>query len=161
MKELDSKFIEYLGDMGKSFGLDDLPLKVFAVLFIEPDEISLEEIAKKTGYSLASISMTTKMLESMRAIKRIRKPGSKKVFFYMDKDMVRWNLIKLDLAKNSIIKPAKQQLPGLIKEYRQKAKTDKDKKKVEIIDNYYGQILLFERLLEKWKKDLMGLMNKK
>lgn len=157
MDNIDKEFLAYLGNMGKSFGLSDLALKVFGILFMEPKEISMEAIAKKTGYSLASISNTMKMLESMGQVQRVRKPGTKKVFFRMDKDMIGWNIRKLDFAQQSIIQPAKNKLPEIIDKYKEKAKTEYEKEKVKIVQDYYTQVTCFEQLLKKWKKDLEGI----
>ena len=107
METLDKEFTEFLSSAGKGFGLHDLMLNIFAVLFLEPDEIAMEDIAKKTGYSLASVSNTTKMLESIGFVQRKRKPGSKKVFFFMEKDIIKWNINKLVYASENMIKPAK------------------------------------------------------
>lgn len=160
MKGLESEFTEYLSQMGKGLGMQDLMLKVFAVLYIEPDEIAMEDIARKTGYSLASISNTMKLLESMGAIKRIRKPKTKKVFFYMDKDLVRWNIMKIDFFHRGILKPAKEKLPEMIKRYDKKTKTDKEKKKLKVVKNYLDYILVFEDLMKRWKQDLEDLRDK-
>ena len=160
MEELNKEFIEYLSMMAKSFGLNDLMVKVFAILYIEPEEIAMEDIAKKSGYSLASICNTIKMLENMGAIKRIRKPGTKKVFFYMGKDMVKWNIMKLEFAHRNIIIPAKERLPKIIKKYKEKVKNERDKKKLKIIENYYNQVIIFEKIFNKWKKDLQNIISK-
>jgi DNA-binding transcriptional regulator GbsR (MarR family) len=74
MNGIEEDFMQFLSGMTKVFGTQDLMLKVFALLFIEPEEIAMDDIAKKTGYSLASISNTMKMLENIGGIKRIHKP---------------------------------------------------------------------------------------
>lgn len=154
MKELEQEFMSYLCMMGKVYGLEDVPLKVFGILFLEPEEISMEEIAQKTGYSLASISNSMRFLESIGQVDRIRKPGSKKVYFRLDKDLVKWNIRKLEVLQQVTMRQAKEKLPPLIKKYHEKARTPEDKKKVEIIDYYYRQILLFEKITNRWKKEL-------
>jgi len=157
MKTLEKEFIDYLTSMAKNFGLDDLALKVFAVLYIEPEPIAMDQVAKKTGYSLASISNTMKLFETMGAVERSKKPGSRKVFFYMDKDLIKWNIMKLDYAQRTMIAPAKAKLPKIIKRYKEKAKTNQEKKRIEIITGYHDQVVLFEKLFKKWKSDLKNL----
>ena len=154
MDGIDKELVEYFSSIGKGFGMHDLMLKIFAVLFIEPDEIAMEDIAKKTGYSLASISNTMKMLESIGFVERRKRPKSKKVYFYMGKDIIRWNISKIIYASQNMINPAKERLPGIIKEYKGKAKNEKDKKKISIVQDYYDQILVFEKIIDGWKNDL-------
>ncbi|MEK6964345.1 MAG: hypothetical protein AABX70_08020 [Nanoarchaeota archaeon] len=51
---MDQQFIELVQTIGSLSGLDPLSSMIFGVVYLEPDSISLEEVAKKTGYSLAS-----------------------------------------------------------------------------------------------------------
>jgi DNA-binding transcriptional regulator GbsR (MarR family) len=118
----------------------------------------MEDIAKKTGYSLASISNTMKMLESIGFVERRRRPKSKKVYFYMGKNIIKWNINKMVYASENMIRPAKEKLPTIIKEYKGKAKSEKDKKKVQIVQNYLNQIFVFENIINKWRKDLEKLI---
>lgn len=157
MEKLDKEFMDYISMMGKGFGMGDSMLRIFAALYIEPEDVPLERIAEKTGYSLASVSNTVRMLENMGAIRRSRKPGSKKVYVFLEKDMFRFNIMKIDMAKSFIINPAKKKLPSIIKTYKKQAKNDEEKKKLAIIKNYYEQILAFEDLLVKWKRDLQEI----
>jgi DNA-binding transcriptional regulator GbsR (MarR family) len=157
MEGLEKEFTEHFATSCKGMGMDDLSLKVFSILFLEPEEIAMEEIAKRTGYSLASISNTMKNLEIVGFVQRTRKPGSKKVFFFMDKDIIKMNIQKMIYASENMIKPAKQKLPEMIKKYKDKAKTENSKKKITIIQNYYDQMLIFEKIIEKWTKDLENI----
>ena len=152
--------MDYFNTIGKTYGLEDLPLKIFGFLYIQPNEVPMDEIAKRTGYSLASISNTMKHLENMGIINRIRKPGSKKVYFYMDKDIIKFNLKKLDSANEIIVKAAKERVPLLLKKYKHLAVTEEDQKRIRIIENYGKQVELFEELIIKWKKDLETLSKK-
>ena len=146
--------MEFFGNMGKTFGLHDLPLKIIGNLYLEPKEISMENIAKKTGYSLASISNTMKMLETTGMVKRKKKPGDRKLYYFMTKDLATLNINKLQATQNIMIKPAKLFFPPLIKEYSSKVKDESSKNKLKVIKNYYEQIKEFEALMKKWTKDL-------
>jgi len=47
-----------------------------------------------------------KMLEAVGVVKRIKKPGTRKAYFYMEKDILRINRQKLSVAYESGVKPA-------------------------------------------------------
>ncbi|MBN2014346.1 MAG: hypothetical protein JW778_04125 [Candidatus Altiarchaeota archaeon] len=160
MDEFDSAAIEFMANLGRNHGLGELQSKVIGLLYIEPEEISLEEIAEKTGYSLASISNTMKMLEAFGMVQRIKKPRTKKVYFYMEKNLARLNIMKLNAVLNNFIKPNKDILPALIEKYRNKVRDEKSKKKLRIVENYYKQMLEFEEITENWIKDLGEIANK-
>ncbi|MBN2458551.1 winged helix-turn-helix transcriptional regulator [Candidatus Woesearchaeota archaeon] len=158
MEKIEDEFIAFVyNHMGRTVGLQDLPLKIFSIVYLEPDAISMDDIAKKTGYSLASISNTMKFLENMGQVQRVIRPGTRKVYFRMEKDLIRLNIKKIDVIREIMIIPAKEQLPKLISRYKPIAKNAPYKKKIDIIDDFYRQIMLFEGLLEKWKKDLEKL----
>jgi HTH-type transcriptional regulator, osmoprotectant uptake regulator len=157
MESIESEFAEFFRNVGKSYGLDDLPMNIFAVLYLEPEEISMEDIAKRTGYSLASVSNTMKILETALGVERIKKPKTKKVFFYMEKDLFKLNIIKLEIARQKLINPAKEKMPEIIARFKAKAKTGNDSKKLKIVENYYIQIVAFEEIIVKLKKDLENI----
>ena len=153
METLEKEFMTIFLNMGRTYGLEDLPLKVVGILYIEPEEVSMEEVCKRTGYSLASVSNTMRLLENVGMVKRIRKPKTKKVFFYMDKNIFELNIKKLK-AIIEIIKPVKEILPQIIGKYKNKAKDEKARKKLQVMENYYKQVVEFEKIIDSWVQDL-------
>jgi DNA-binding transcriptional regulator GbsR (MarR family) len=147
MEDIDSKFLELYQKIGNMQGMNSLFTRIFSILYIEPDEISMDEVAEKTGYSLASISNSIKMLETMGLVRKSRHPGTKKIFLYMEKDFNK--LIKLFMIKKqeNIISLVKSEVPSIIKE--SKPTSEKSKKKLKILENYYKQILGFEKIVKK------------
>ena len=91
MEDLDEEVIEFFTNMGKAFGWDELPSKVVAVLHLETEPMPMEEIAKKTGYSLSSISNVMKMLEGFGMVNRVKKPNSRKAYFIHEYDLGKAN----------------------------------------------------------------------
>jgi len=157
MKELEKEFIDLFKTLFKSMGMPDQMVRIVAQLYIEPDAIPLDVLAKKTGYSLASISNTIKMLENAGMVKKTRRPGSKKIFVSMEKNLARLNISKLRAANEFFIRPAKQKLPEIIKKYKPKVKDEESKKKLQVMESYYKQIMKFEVLIKKWTKELEDL----
>ncbi len=153
MEELDKKFIELYRKIGEIQGIDCSIAAIFAKLYIEPKEISMEELAKSTGYSLASISNKVHFIENISPLRKFRKPGSKKVFLYMEKDI-------LSILRNAFLKKeryavsiAKEKIPLIIDEYSKKA-TKKEKAKLRILKDYYNQIMKLETLLKIFIKTI-------
>ena len=154
MESLDKEFIEGYKEIGRGQGVDEGFLTIFARLYIEPGDLAMEDLAKETGYSLASISNKVNMFGHIIPIKKSRKPGSKKVYLYMDKDII--GMVKQAMVLKQIhgINIIKDKLPGILKEYKGKVKSEKDKKKLKILENYYSQSLKFEVILNKMSKEL-------
>jgi DNA-binding transcriptional regulator GbsR (MarR family) len=148
MDHLDQEFIDYFNTAGRSFACGDMPNTVIAILYIEPEPVAMEDIAKRTGYSLASISNMMKMLENMGFVQRIKKPKTRKAYFYMEKDIVKQNKQRLVLAYETCIKPSMEILPPLLKKYKNKARDEKAQRKYEIVEDYFRQMVEFEKILK-------------
>ncbi|MBL7054378.1 hypothetical protein ISS05_01320 [Candidatus Woesearchaeota archaeon] len=154
MQELEQEAIEFFCRIGRAYGLKDITMKIFAILYLEPEELAMEEIAKRTGYSLASVSNAAKILGNVGIVQRRKKPKTKKVFFYVEKNLVKLNIQKLRIAQESFVSSIKVSLPPIIEKFKKKVKDDKSKKKLKILENYYKQVKNFEIILEKWRIDL-------
>ncbi len=153
LKGIDREFVELYRTSSPMAGHDDLLDSLFAALYIEPEEIAMDNLARKTGYSLASISNKVKVLEAIGLVTRRRKPGSKRVFLYAEKDILK-------VMKNALLSKEKQgmgalkeKLPEIIKRYRN-SRSDKDNKKAKILEEYLSQITKMEELFSKMRKEL-------
>lgn len=156
MNSLETDFIGLITKIGRLQGMDELTGKVFGLLYMQPKEVSMDDIAKKTGYSLASISNKIKLLEAAGMVTRIKKPGSKKIYLYMDKNVM--NTFEQTLIKKQqfLVKTIKEEAPEIIKKYDPKKLSEKELKELELIKNYHQQVLklevLFTKMLEEVKK---------
>ena len=157
LNPLDKEFFEFFKLFGRAYGLKDLTLHIMAILYMEPEEISMEDISKKTGYSLASISNSMKVLVNGGQVQQIRKPGSKKVFFFMEKDLIKLNISKIYAAYENFVKPGDHILQCILAKYTH-VKDEHQKKKIEIIRNYHKQFVKFGTVLQKWKRDLEAML---
>jgi DNA-binding transcriptional regulator GbsR (MarR family) len=148
MEEIEKKFVEIFKEVGQHTGLDDLSATIYAILYLEPSAIPMEDLVMKTGYSLASISNKVRMLENIELIRRFRKPASKKVYLSMEKDIV--TSVKRHIMKKEEceIRILKERLPDLLKDCRGRARADKDKQKIRLIEDYYAQMLKLEEILK-------------
>jgi len=124
MEELEQEAIEFFCNIGKGYGLKDLTMKVFAILYLEPEEVAMEDIAKRTGYSLASISNAAKVLENIGIVQRRKRPKTKKVFLYIEKNLIKLNIQKLRAAQESFVRSIKLSLPPIIEKYKAKVKDE-------------------------------------
>jgi len=120
-KSPKNEFIELIAENRKVNGLDELSSKIIGILFIEPEEVALDELANRTGYSLSAVSTALKFIERAGIVKRSKKPKSKKVYFYMGKDILAMFLQIMRRKYEKIILPSKQKLPRIIEKYKQES----------------------------------------
>lgn len=147
-KSPKQEFIDLMTDNCKVDGLDELSSRIIALLYAEPNELSLDEIAKRTRYSLSAVSTAMKFIKRIGFVKRIKKPKSKKVYFYMEKSMIMFSLDITRKKYEKVILPTKQELPSIIKRYK-KDKSENSKKELKIIENYYKEMLVSENIMKK------------
>jgi DNA-binding transcriptional regulator GbsR (MarR family) len=154
------EFIELMADNSKVNGLDELTSCIIAHLYASPKELSLEEIAKRTKYSLSAVSTAMKFLERIGMVRRVRKQGSRKAFFYMEKNLMNYAIELLEKKYERIIMKSKHVLPGIIARYKSRKLGAEEKKELKVIENYYHQLLFGEKLMEK-ALGLFGRLNLK
>ena len=143
-------FIELMAENSKVYGFDELSSKLFGILFIESNEIALDELAKRTGYSLSAVSTAMKYVEITGIVKRLRKPKSRKVYFYMEKDMLGITPQMLRRKYENMILPSKTKLPKIIEQYKlEESKSKNSEEELEIVENYYRMILFSEQIVKE------------
>jgi DNA-binding transcriptional regulator GbsR (MarR family) len=142
-----SKFIELIVQINKAKGLDELHSCMIGILYAEPGEVSLEELAQRTGYSLSAVSTAMKFLERTGLVRRVRKPGSRKVYFFMEKDLIMSFIDAMKKSHEVALLKAKSAVPGIIERYRNRKGP---REELRIIENYYRQLITVEGILKEF-----------
>jgi len=154
-----NEFIELMAHNFKQNGFDDCTSKIVGALYIESKEISLETLSDKTGYSLSAVSTAMKLLVNMGMIKRTKKPKSRKVYFFMEKDMVACMLDHMKKNYELSLLMSKETLPKIIDKYKMKRQESSDEE-LKIIEQYYDQIVAFEDIMKNFIEALENLQNR-
>jgi DNA-binding transcriptional regulator GbsR (MarR family) len=81
-----SKFIEAGGSTTQSLGLGRLVGQIYALLYLSPQPICLEEIAEQLGVSKASISVTIRQMERWAAVHKVWVKGDRRDFYEAETD---------------------------------------------------------------------------
>lgn len=100
-----ARFIDAAGDTTHSFGLGKLIGRLFALLYLSPEPLCLDQMAKKLRISKASASITVRQLASWQAVHKVETAESGRRDFYQAE--LRFGVI----LKNGL-------LPGLQKKLR-------------------------------------------
>jgi HTH-type transcriptional regulator, osmoprotectant uptake regulator len=139
------EFTNLIAENCKANGFDSLTSKIIAILYTEPKEISLNELATRTKYSLSAISTSMKMMRGFRFIKRTKKAGSRKVYFYMEKNLMKLGIQLMKRKYEKVILPSKEKLPEIIKKLEKTGKKDQ----LKIAKEYQNQINKSEKIMSK------------
>jgi DNA-binding transcriptional regulator GbsR (MarR family) len=154
MEPLDQQFTDFYRVIGKCYNLDDLTSMVYARLFIDPDEVAMEDLAKETGYSLASISNKLKILETCGVVVRRTRPGTRKVYVYAQKDMMKIVLSSFVLYQQGEVVMVKTEIPRLLEGLKGKKLGKREKAQKAILEKYYADTLMFDEMITRFLAQL-------
>ncbi len=148
MNDIESQIKDIGIEIFKGYGVDDLTAAILSILNFEPYDISMEELAERTGYSLASISLKMKNIENFWGIKRIQKPGSRKIYFRMEKNLLDAFTLQIKNGYEAELNIARNKISPLIARYRKEVSTEEERKRLAIFESYQQQITSFEELIK-------------
>ena len=81
MRKDVERFVERAGLLWENDGLPRIAGRIFGLMLVSEDALSLDEIAETLGVSKASVSTDTRLLERMGFIERVSKPGDRKDYY--------------------------------------------------------------------------------
>ena len=95
-KEIEEKIYSTFSEVASSIGYSPLHGKIIGVLLVKGKSISLQELAKETGYSLSMVSLSLDFLEVLGVIKKVKKTADRKLYVSLHGDL-------LEALKNAIV----------------------------------------------------------
>jgi DNA-binding transcriptional regulator GbsR (MarR family) len=148
-KKLEAQILENFASVAQTIGYSPLHGKIIGVLLIEDKPVSLNELAKETGYSSSMISLSLDFLEVMEVIKKVKKSGDRKLYVKLNGDL-------LNILKKAIVTRVKKTISESLIEFeenrrnidklpaaerkRVRSTLDKLEKEIQRLD-YYVQML--------------------
>jgi DNA-binding transcriptional regulator GbsR (MarR family) len=81
MRKDIERFVERAGVLWENDGLPRIAGRIYGLMLVSEDALSLDEIAESLGVSKASVSTDTRLLERMGFIERVSKPGDRKDYY--------------------------------------------------------------------------------
>lgn len=147
MEPLDRQFTEFYRTIGKSYNFDDLTTLIYARLFIDPDEVAMEDLAKETGYSLASISNKLKLLETCGVVTRRTRPGTRKIYVYAEKDMMKMMMSFFVQYQQGEAVRVKEEIPRMLEALKGKKLRKREKGQAAILKKYYNDTIALDRMI--------------
>lgn len=76
-----ARFIDAAGNTTHSFGLGKLIGRLFALLYLSPEPLCLDQIADKLKISKASVSITVRQLASWHAVHKLEAASDRRDFY--------------------------------------------------------------------------------
>ena len=114
------QFCDFSYDVCKTYGFSDVQAALVSEVWASPEPLTYADLAKQTGYSLATISTTISMLKPFDMVATERRPGSKKLYVTRGEDMVPRIQKKVEQVQQVEINPLKEKLPTWIRQAKKK-----------------------------------------
>ncbi len=140
-KEIYSSFAA----VASALGYSEVHGRIIAALLVEDKPFPLQKLSKKTGYSLAAVSLSLDLLELLGIVRKQKKSGDRKVYAVMDGDLVEG-------IRNALLLKAQKELALAFQRFQsQKKSADaKNRKTISILEKELKR-------LEKYIKKLSSV----
>ncbi|MDD5163136.1 MAG: hypothetical protein PHD95_02930 [Candidatus ainarchaeum sp.] len=113
--EIEKQIFSSFAAVAKTIGYSDLHGKIIAALTVENKPVSLQELAKKLGYSPAMLSLSIDFLEVLGVVKRIKKTGDRQLYVTFQGNL-------LDCLRKAILFKADQSISESMIAFEQQKK---------------------------------------
>ncbi|MHB1043035.1 MAG: GbsR/MarR family transcriptional regulator [Eubacteriales bacterium] len=91
------RLIEAMGKQSAFWGLGKTTGEIYAVLYLSPGPVTLEEIAGHLQFTKGNVSLAVRNLERLGMVRRIWRKGDRKVYFESETDF--WKITRTVLAQ--------------------------------------------------------------
>jgi DNA-binding transcriptional regulator GbsR (MarR family) len=146
VSEVEQGILSSFGQVAESIGYSQVHGKIIGVLLVNGGEMSLQDIAKRTGYSVPMISLSLDLLDVLQVVKKIKKSGDRNIYASLSGDLLEC------LKKAFVIRLEKsigESLHGF-ESIKRNSKVNKDEKKaLEILEREIKRLERYVGLLSK------------
>jgi len=151
--DIERDIYSSFSSIASTIGYSEIHGRIIAALMVSNKKLSLQDLAKKTGYSISTLSLSLDLLEFFGMIKKIKNAGDRKLYIELHGDLLE------GLKKAFIVKIQKSITDSLNKfnEYKENLKNsrDTDKKRVmnvlNILEEEIKRLDNYINLLSKLK----------
>jgi DNA-binding transcriptional regulator GbsR (MarR family) len=119
------------GEVAKTLGYSPIHGKIIAALVANNREMSLQALARETGYSISMVSLSLDLLEVMGIIRKTRRPGDRNLYIALHGDL-------LMTLKDAIVMRLSKSISSTMDDFRESrarlsSMPPADRKKAELL----------------------------
>jgi DNA-binding transcriptional regulator GbsR (MarR family) len=149
--EIKKDIYTTFAEIASTIGYSKIHGRIIAALLVSNKKLSLQELAKETGYSTSTISLSLDLLEFLGMIKKIKEVGDRKLYIELKGDLLE------GVKKAFIIKLQKSITDTLSKFEEHKkvlknSRNSKDKKVINILNVLEKEVKRLDRYVNLLSK---------
>ncbi|RKY31595.1 MAG: hypothetical protein DRP67_02305 [Candidatus Omnitrophota bacterium] len=157
LEEIRNKFIEMIGNLGESLGLNRTTCQIYALLYISQSPLSLTQIGKTLGISKGNVSINLRKLEEWNAIKKVWRKGYARSLYKANENIEEIIFQKLKTGIEKRVSLLEESIKNIQKQLKKKNKDEELKYirgKISEIEKLTKKILAITKNLKYLKKNL-------
>ncbi len=146
IEDIEKDIYSSFANLASTIGYSEIHGRIIAALMVSGKKLSLQDLAKKTGYSISTLSLSLDLLEFFGMIKKIKNAGDRKLYIELHGDLLE------GLKKAFVVRIQKSVNDSLrrFSEYKEslKASKSKDSKKVmNVLNILEGEIKRLDKYI--------------
>ena len=146
VEDIEKDIYSSFASLASTIGYSEIHGRIIAALMVSGKKLSLQDLAKKTGYSISTLSLSLDLLEFFGMIKKIKNAGDRKLYIELHGDLLE------GLKRAFVVKIQKSVNESLnrFNEYKENLKIsdDKDKKRVmNVLSTLEEEILRLDKYI--------------
>lgn len=134
------KFIENVGKLCDSFGLNKFLAQLYAVLYLSEKPLSLDEIVERLSVSKGNVSINIRVLENWGAVRSVWVKGSRKDYYEANLDFKGVILKRAKTAIQKRIADASDMVNGFRDMIYAQSHAEEDKKTIAMYEERMKKI---------------------
>lgn len=87
-EDINKRIFSTFAGVASSLGFSEVHGMIVGTMLVANKPLSLQEIAKRTGYSLSSISISIDLLELVGVVRKIKNLGDRKIYVRLEGDLL-------------------------------------------------------------------------
>jgi len=130
IEDIEKDIYSSFATLASTIGYSEIHGRTIAALMVSGKKLSLQELAKKTGYSISTLSLSLDLLEFFGMIKKIKNAGDRKLYVELHGDLLE------GLKKAFVVRIQKSVTDSLnrFNKYKESLKVSKGKDKKRVMD---------------------------
>ncbi len=141
------KIYNIFSDIASSIGYSPIHGRIIGALLVKGRPLSLQELAKETGYSSSMISLSLDLLEVLGIIKKMKKMGDRALYIVLQGDL-------LECLKTAFLIRVKKAINNSLQEFEASKKQNVDaqvRHTIEILEKQIKRLDRYVNLLSRIK----------
>jgi len=130
IEDVEKDIYSSFANLASTIGYSEIHGRIIAALMVSGKKLSLQDLAKKTGYSISTLSLSLDLLEFFGMIKKIKNAGDRKLYIELHGDLLE------GLKKAFVVRIQKSVNDSLrrFSEYKETLKVSKSKDRKKVMD---------------------------